>query len=61
TKVLDLRPKGLPEIVFSKSGNERLIFTHSDGGAFSDVYLWRGTGYEARIRVPRERRLENLE
>jgi hypothetical protein len=59
-KVLDVRPKGFPEISFSKNGDERLIFTHyeDDEPVSSDVYAWVEGKYRKRSDVPWSRRFD---
>jgi hypothetical protein len=61
-KVLDVRPKGFPEIAFSKDGAERLIFSHYETREVSgrsetvpisaDVYAWANGQYAERAAVP---------
>jgi len=68
-KVLDVRPKGFPEIAFSKDGAERLIFSyyeiregtsgHSESIPDSaDVYTWVNDHYSKRATLPWVRRFE---
>lgn len=68
SKVLDIRPKGIPEIGFSKNGSERIVVNHyervennSSGTTEAipvkaDVYIWQGNKYEMHSNVPWEQR-----
>ena len=68
-KVLDVRPKGFPEIAFSKDGSERLTFSNYEAreGAngknesipiSADVYAWVNGRYIKRAAVPWGQRFE---
>jgi len=68
-KVLDVRPKGFPEIEFLRNGAERLIFSKYDfrEGAngqvegvptSADVYTWNGVQYSKKSNVPWAQRFD---
>jgi hypothetical protein len=68
-KILDVRPKGFPEIAFSKDGSERLSFSNyeaRDGAngrnqavpVSADVYAWVNGRYVKRVAVPWSRRFD---
>jgi hypothetical protein len=63
-KVLEERPKGIPELTFCEDGRERIVLTHDDEkSAKAEVYVWsKGGGkYAKPVEVPWKTRLsENL-
>ena len=61
TKVLEERPKGLPEIVFCADGRERIILAHGDEMSQSvDVFVWsRRDQYAMKTDVPWKTRLND--
>ena len=67
-KVLDVRYKGVPEIGYSKNGQERLIFSRygkredgKDIPILSDVYVWFGSGYRKVENVPWSKRFDEID
>jgi hypothetical protein len=68
SQVLDVRSKGMPEIGFSKNGDERIVINHYEQvenkttgstetiPVNADVYIWRGKKYEVHSNVPWEQR-----